>query len=323
MTKERELLRRLQRYIGSGNLTAETLELDNAIDELLSTPSDDAEEPVAWMFPDDIERFQTEETFAQAFSVKCGSPTQGTTLPLYLHPPNPAEPEADHERNIAFDDEVCPVCGYYCNGKGGFGCIDKPVLTGLRKPPKPAEPEAEYDFYGVIPLTHRKAKGIIKDKGYHVTGFVLSRPDGDKCIVDMSAVRWLTGKEFFEMMHPPVVSPTAEPEANCYGDGNVYRGVRSKDSEVKTVYVKTAEPEAETIETLKAENFKLASGQCTEGGPWGDEGGTPYCKYAKRKPMSEEEAIELCPFTREEFKAGFLTGIRFAEKHHDITDADV
>jgi hypothetical protein len=82
-----------------------------------------------------------------------------------------------------------------------------------RHPPRPAETEAEYDFYGVIPLTHRKAKGIIKDRGYHVTGFVLSRPDGDKCIVDMSAVRWLSGKEFFEMMHPPVVSPTAEPEA--------------------------------------------------------------------------------------------------------------
>jgi len=37
-----------------------------------------------------------------------------------------------------------------------------------------------------------------------------------------------------------------------------------------------------------------------------------------RKPMTEEEAIELCPFTREEFKAGFLTGVRFAEKHHNI-----
>jgi len=116
-----------------------------------------------------------------------------------------------------------------------------------------AETEAEYDFYGVIPLTHRKAKGIIKDNGYHVTGFVLSRPDGDKCIVDMSAVRWLTDKEFFEIMHPPVVSPTAEQS---------------------------------------------------------------------RKPMTEEEAIELCPFTREEFKVGFLTGIRFAEKHHGIGGDD-
>ncbi len=22
----------------------------------------------------------------------------------------------------------CPVCGYYCNGLGGHGCIDKPSL---------------------------------------------------------------------------------------------------------------------------------------------------------------------------------------------------
>jgi hypothetical protein len=82
------------------------------------------------------------------------------------------------------------------------------------------------------------------------------------------------------------------------------------------------EPEAETIETLIAENSLLAAGQCTEGGPWGDEGGSQYCKYTRpepaKKPMTEEEAIELCPFTREEFKAGFLTGVRFAEKHHGI-----
>jgi len=23
----------------------------------------------------------------------------------------------------------CPVCGYYCNGTGGTGCIDKPTLV--------------------------------------------------------------------------------------------------------------------------------------------------------------------------------------------------
>lgn len=23
----------------------------------------------------------------------------------------------------------CPVCGYYCLGKGGIGCIDKPSLV--------------------------------------------------------------------------------------------------------------------------------------------------------------------------------------------------
>jgi len=24
-----------------------------------------------------------------------------------------------------FEDVQCPVCGYYCLGKGGYGCIDK------------------------------------------------------------------------------------------------------------------------------------------------------------------------------------------------------
>ena len=23
------------------------------------------------------------------------------------------------------EEEICPVCGYYCLGKGGIGCIDK------------------------------------------------------------------------------------------------------------------------------------------------------------------------------------------------------
>jgi hypothetical protein len=30
------------------------------------------------------------------------------------------------------EDINCPVCGYYCIGKGGMGCIDKPKLQ-----PKP------------------------------------------------------------------------------------------------------------------------------------------------------------------------------------------
>jgi len=32
-----------------------------------------------------------------------------------------------------YKDEQCPVCGYYCLGKGGIGCIDKPMLCGLNK----------------------------------------------------------------------------------------------------------------------------------------------------------------------------------------------
>ena len=41
-----------------------------------------------------------------------------------------------------FGNEQCPVCGYYCLGKGGHGCIDKPSIMkiiesnmGLKKCP--------------------------------------------------------------------------------------------------------------------------------------------------------------------------------------------
>jgi hypothetical protein len=66
-------------------------ELVEEIRAYLATEKEAEQEPAAWMFPDDLERFQTDETFAQAFSVKCGSPTQGTTLPLFLHPPKSVE----------------------------------------------------------------------------------------------------------------------------------------------------------------------------------------------------------------------------------------
>lgn len=91
--------------------------------------------------------------------------------------------------------------------EGGILSLTEREITEEIRAFLAADPEEEYDWYGVRPLTHRKAKGIIKDNGYHVTGFVLSRPDGDKCIVDMSAVRWLSGKEFFEIMHPIETSP--------------------------------------------------------------------------------------------------------------------
>ena len=27
------------------------------------------------------------------------------------------------------EDISCPVCGYYCLGRGGMGCIDKPFIV--------------------------------------------------------------------------------------------------------------------------------------------------------------------------------------------------
>ena len=48
-------------------------------------------------------------------------------------------------------------------------------------------------------------------------------------------------------------------EPNCYGDGNVYRGLRSKDSERKIIYVESQKKEwvglteAERLDILDAE----------------------------------------------------------------------
>lgn len=38
--------------------------------------------PIAHMFPSDLERFQHEETFANAFSIEVGNPNE-TSVPLY------------------------------------------------------------------------------------------------------------------------------------------------------------------------------------------------------------------------------------------------
>jgi hypothetical protein len=45
------------------------------------------DEPVAWMYPDDLKRFETSEAYAEAYSIEMVSPTQGETVPLYTTPP--------------------------------------------------------------------------------------------------------------------------------------------------------------------------------------------------------------------------------------------
>lgn len=40
---------------------------------------------------------------------------------------------------MTFENEQCPVCGYYCLGKGGDGCIDKPRLCGFDENDEPLD----------------------------------------------------------------------------------------------------------------------------------------------------------------------------------------
>ena len=55
--------------------------------------------------------------------------------------------EIKHKR----EEEIqCPVCGYYCLGKGGHGCIDKPSLVDFDLTPEPidkmTQPPVEVSF---------------------------------------------------------------------------------------------------------------------------------------------------------------------------------
>lgn len=45
------------------------------------------DEPAAWMYPDDLKRFETSEAYAEAYSIAMVSQTQGETVPLYREPP--------------------------------------------------------------------------------------------------------------------------------------------------------------------------------------------------------------------------------------------
>lgn len=53
-------------------------------------------------------------------------------------------------------------------------------------------------------LTEFKAQSIA-ERGFAITGVVLTDPSGAKCIVDLSAVRWLSNDEFWDLMHPDSV----------------------------------------------------------------------------------------------------------------------
>ena len=46
-------------------------------------------------------------------------------------PPKPCEDCGSPEKAGCLCEEQCPVCGYYCLGRGGYGCIDKPSMIAL------------------------------------------------------------------------------------------------------------------------------------------------------------------------------------------------
>jgi hypothetical protein len=51
------------------------------------------------------------------------------------------------------------------------------------------------------PLTAKKTLAIMERDQSRITGFVLTGRNGETTIVNSAAVRWLSGKEMWELMH--------------------------------------------------------------------------------------------------------------------------
>lgn len=66
-------------------------------------------------------------------------------------------------------------------------------------------------------LTDEKANHIIARDGFKMTGAVLCKPNGERCIVEMSAVRWLSNDEMWAILHPvESFRKVADPVRDAY-----------------------------------------------------------------------------------------------------------
>ena len=69
----------------------------------------------------------------------------------------------------------------------------------------------------------------------------------------------VTKKKFFVDDVPLYTHPVKEQD--CYGDGNVYRGVRSKDSEVQTIYFNPVKELTDEEINLLAKAYSTMEGE--------------------------------------------------------------
>jgi hypothetical protein len=63
-------------------------------------------------------------------------------------------------------------------------------------------------------MTRKKVESLTKSGNIEISGNVLCRTDGQRAIVEMGAVRWLTNEEMWALMHPlQDLLPAAQPES--------------------------------------------------------------------------------------------------------------
>jgi hypothetical protein len=62
-------------------------------------------------------------------------------------------------------------------------------------------------------MTRKKVESLTESGNLEISGNVLCRNDGQRAIVEMGAVRWLTNEEMWALMHPlQDLLPVAQPE---------------------------------------------------------------------------------------------------------------
>lgn len=104
--------------------------------------------------------------------------------------------------------------GHEWNAEGErcLKCGDKDWFASSTCSGKAAQQQAE-SVLGLTNdrLTEDKAAHIMRRDGYTVTGYVLALEDGHRCVVEKSAVRWLSKDEMWNVMHPREDDQQAEP----------------------------------------------------------------------------------------------------------------
>lgn len=104
------------------------------------------------------------------------------------------------EQEVADGDRICAALGLSRNADGALPIED--ILSRIANVPAVPERLPPADR-----LTEMKARGIATGQGYTVTGYVLRNPErggyAEVCIIDSSAVRWLTKDAMWELLHGP------------------------------------------------------------------------------------------------------------------------
>jgi uncharacterized protein with von Willebrand factor type A (vWA) domain len=110
-------------------------------------------------------------------------------------------------------------------------------------------------------------------------------------------------------------------EQNCYGDGTVYRGVRSKDSEIRTVKMtKERELLRRALEAIMAADFDDDNDFDKVYTLLGEIRAYLAEPEVKREVLSDREMLHAMNHTH--YFRSFEAGVRFAEKHHGIGGKD-